>query len=174
MMTREPVVAGMFYPDDRRELEQEVRKYLEVAPSKRPAGTVRGLISPHAGYVYSGGTAAAGYRLLRGRKYDAVVVVGPSHRDYFDGISIYPGDAFRTPFGAVAIHDDVRKELLEFDDAIRLSDLGHRQEHSVEVQLPFIQEVLGDFKFVQINGRSSAKFSPAHWRASDAHASSCS
>lgn len=147
---REPAVAGLFYEDRPAELEREVRHYLSRSPGDLLSGTIRGLISPHAGLMYSGWTAAHAYRQLRGRSYDAVVVIGPSHREYFDGISIHPGTAFRTPLGDVPIHDGVRTEIASYHPSIELSAIGHRSEHSVEVQLPFLQEVLGKFSFVPV------------------------
>jgi len=147
---REPAVAGLFYADRRDELEREVRHYLAKAPEAPLGGVVRALISPHAGFMYSGSTAAFGYRKLSGASYDAVVIIGPSHREYFDGISIHPGSAFATPLGNVPIHDEVRREIASAHPSIEITATGHRSEHSVEVQLPFLQEVLGTFSFVPI------------------------
>lgn len=147
---REPAVAGLFYENRPGELEREVRHYLSKTPEAPLSGTVRALISPHAGFMYSGWTAAHAYRQLRGRSYDAVVVIGPSHREYFDGITIHPGSAFATPMGNVPIHDGVRTEIASHHPSIEISAVGHVSEHSVEVQLPFLQEVLGQFFFVPI------------------------
>jgi AmmeMemoRadiSam system protein B len=126
---REPAVAGLFYEDRPAELEREVRHYLSRTPGNLLGGTIRGLISPHAGLMYSGWTAAHAYRQLQG---------------------IHPGTAFRTPLGDVPIHDGVRAEIASYHPSIELSAIGHRSEHSVEVQLPFLQEVLGRFSFVPV------------------------
>lgn len=147
---REPAVAGLFYADRPTELDREVRHYLDKVPEAPVGGIIRGLISPHAGFMYSGGTAAFGYRKLSGASYDAVVIIGPSHREYFEGISIHPGTAFATPLGNVPIHDEVRREIASFHPSIEISTIGHKAEHSVEVQLPFLQKVLGTFSFVPI------------------------
>lgn len=147
---REPAVAGLFYADRPGELEREVRHYLDKAPEAPVGGIIRALVSPHAGFMYSGSTAAFGFRQLAGAVYDAVVIIGPSHREYFDGISIHPGTAFATPLGNVPIHDEVRREIAAHHRSIEISAIGHRAEHSVEVQLPFLQEVLGTFSFVPI------------------------
>ena len=147
---REPVVAGLFYAERPSELKREVRHYLDKAPGEPVGGVIRGLISPHAGFMYSGSTAAYGYRKLSGSSYDAVVIIGPSHREYFDGISIHPGNAFATPLGRVPIHDEVRRQIASVHPSIEISTIGHKAEHSVEVQLPFLQEVLGTFSFVPI------------------------
>ena len=113
-------------------------------------GTIVALIAPHAGYQYSGATAANGYKLLKERVFDSVVIVSPSHREYFDGISIYNGSAYNTPLGNLLIDERLREELVEGDTIIEVSHRGHRQEHAVEVQLPFIQKVLGEIKILPI------------------------
>ena len=147
---RPPAVAGMFYPESASTLSREVDQLMESTKSPRPEGIVKGLISPHAGYMYSGSTAARAYGLLHGETYEAVIVVGPSHREYFYGVSLYPGDAYRTPLGDVLIDKNIRSELENMPNNISISDNGHRGEHSVEVQLPFLQKKLGQFSFVPI------------------------
>jgi len=123
---------------------------LEQAVLPRQFGALFGIVSPHAGYMYSGFTAAHGYRALKGKKFDAVIVVGPSHQEYFDGISVYPGTSYRTPLGEVPIHQDVRTQLVRHGKPLSLSVAGHRTEHSVEVQVPFLQRVFGSFSFVPV------------------------
>lgn len=147
---REPTAAGLFYPELRSVLEREVDEFILRARSARVSGTIRGLIAPHAGYAYSGLTAAAGYRLLKGLSYDAVVVIGPSHREYFDGISVYPGASYRTPLGDYPIDTGLRDALVKAEPRIALSEEGHRHEHSVEVHVPFLQRVLGKVPFVPV------------------------
>lgn len=147
---RPPAVAGMFYPESASTLSREVDQLMESTKSPRPEGIVKGLISPHAGYMYSGSTAARAYGLLHGETYEAVIVVGPSHREYFYGVSLYPGDAYRTPLGDVLIDKNIRSELENIPKNISISDMGHRGEHSVEVQLPFLQKMLGQFSFVPV------------------------
>ena len=131
-------------------LRKNIEEFLEQARVPEPKGIIRALISPHAGYIYSGFTAAHAYKMIKGSKYDCVIVVGPSHREYFNGVSIYPGDAYETPLGTIPINNEIREELLKRKWAIIASDAGHRSEHSIEVQLPFLQSVLGDFSFVPI------------------------
>jgi len=147
---REPAVAGLFYPDLRTVLEREVGELLLRARSFRVEGLIRGLISPHAGYVYSGYTAACGYRLIQGQQYDAAIIVGPSHREYFDGISVYDGDFYRTPLGDLPVDKEIRQALADADPSIKISETGHQLEHSVEVQLPFLQYVFGKLPFVPV------------------------
>jgi AmmeMemoRadiSam system protein B len=143
-------VCGLFYPDDPRELRDTVTGLVSDTPARSIQGVIRGVISPHAGYMYSGFTAANGYALLRGSRYDTVVVVSPSHREYFKGISVFPGESYLTPLGEVKVNVVMRDRLLASSDVVVMSDAGHREEHAIEVQLPFLQHVLGSFEFLPI------------------------
>jgi AmmeMemoRadiSam system protein B len=146
---RESAVSGLFYPRDAETLRNEVRDLLARCSNRTIPGYVAGIIAPHAGYIYSGFTAAQGYSLVRGKRYETVIIVSPSHKEYFDGISLYAGDAYRTPFGAVPVNKGVRKELsLERHMAVDFH--GHGSEHAIEVQLPFLQEVLRDLTIVPV------------------------
>jgi hypothetical protein len=98
--------------------------------------------------MYSGSVAASAYRVLKGSSYEAVLLVGPSHREYFNGVTIYPGDAYLTPLGQIPVNEEFRTALLRQSPIIQLSEAGHRAEHCLEVQLPFLQRVLGDFSIV--------------------------
>jgi AmmeMemoRadiSam system protein B len=147
---RPPTAAGLFYEIVPEILRNNIDGYLENARVPKLNGTVRALISPHAGYVYSGFAAAHAYKMIKGNNYDCVIVVGPSHREYFNGVSVYPGDAYETPLGTIPINIEIREELLKEKTVIIASDAGHRSEHSIEVQLPFLQCVLGDFSFVPV------------------------
>lgn len=148
--TRPPAVAGMFYPQVPAVLSRDVDDLLRRATKKSVPGTVLGLIVPHAGYVYSGFTAAHAYRMLEGKQFDAVIVVGPSHREYFDGVSVFPGDAYKTPLGDVPVHAAIRDEFVAFGKSMILANAGHRSEHSVEVQIPFLQKTLKSFQIVPL------------------------
>lgn len=149
-LPRESTAAGLFYPELKIVLEREIDEFLLRAKSNRVIGTIRGLIAPHAGYAYSGLTAATGYRLLKDATYEAVVVVGPSHREYFKGISLYPGPSYKTPLGELPIDENLRNALADCHPAITLSEDGHRHEHSIEVHVPFLQRVLGKTPFVPV------------------------
>lgn len=147
---REPAVAGFFYTAEPVFLRKEVEQLLSAANPPKVNGTLRGLISPHAGYSYSGLTAAFGYKLIEKREFDVVIIIGPSHREYFDEISIFQGDSYRTPLGEVKIQSEIRALLCDYHRRIIVSSKGHHLEHSIEVQLPFLQTVLVDFAFVPI------------------------
>jgi MEMO1 family protein len=149
-IVRAPSVAGIFYEKSPAALRKNIDEMLKRVQLPKVEGTLRAVVSPHAGYMYSGFTAAYAFKLLEGKNYDSVIVVGPSHRDYFDGISIYSGDAYETPLGKVLINHEVRSELLHREKNFIASVTGHRTEHSLEVQLPFLQCVLKEFTIVPI------------------------
>jgi AmmeMemoRadiSam system protein B len=141
---REPVVAGSFYPGSADLLASTVDELLASATVRGPAiepGALRGLIVPHAGYVYSGPVAASGYALLRPSATPAVVVIlGPSHFESLTGMAVAPHDAWRTPLGEVPLDRALRCAIV--DAGATSDDLPHRAEHSIEVQLPFLQRCL--------------------------------
>jgi len=141
-LIREPVVAGQFYTADPVALRVEVAEMLDVEVAKS-AGIVRALISPHAGYVYSGKTAAKGFSLLKGGKYSRIVIIAPSHRVSFSGLATAEYSAYRTPLGDIPV-DKCKKLLIESSPVVREFTQAHANEHALEVQLPFIQEMLPD------------------------------
>ncbi len=147
---RSPVVAGMFYPEEPQKLNSTIELLLSDVSKKNLNGSLVALIAPHAGYQYSGMTAANGYVLLKNRRFDCVVIVSPSHREYFNGISVYQGSAYRTPLGDMPVDDALREQLADGETTIEISERGHHQEHAVEVQLPFIQKVLGETRILPI------------------------
>jgi AmmeMemoRadiSam system protein B/AmmeMemoRadiSam system protein A len=147
---RKSVIAGTWYPGDPSTLTGDIRSYLKKVPEQAVGGPVVGLVSPHAGYVYSGQIAAHGYRLLEGRRYDAVVVIGPSHRVLFRGASVWPSGGYETPLGVVPIDSELAGAILGADPVLNSDRKPHAAEHSVEIQLPFLQVVLGTFAFVPI------------------------
>ncbi len=147
---RKSVIAGSWYPGDPATLRSEIRRYFEKVPRQAVDGAVAGLISPHAGYVYSGQVAAYGYKLVEGRQYDAVVVIGPSHRVLFHGASVWPSGGYETPLGVVPVDIELAGAILEADPVVNSERKPHAAEHSVEIQLPFLQLALGAFSFVPI------------------------
>ncbi len=133
---REPAVAGAFYPDKPEVLSRDVKRYLENAKKEKLEGEIVALVSPHAGYMYSGQVAAYAYKLIEGRVFDSVVVVAPSHRALFKGASIYDRGGYRTPLGVVPIDTDLSKKMMEKRKEIQFLPEAHYQEHSLEVQIP--------------------------------------
>lgn len=146
---RGAAVAGMFYPDDPHELAETIEELTREAASQG-GGHIRGIIAPHAGYMYSGPTAARAYGRLAGATYETVVVVAPSHREFFEGVSVFEGTAYRTPLGTVEVDVKLREELIANCPCVHASFAGHRDEHAVEVHLPFLQQMLGRFRFLPL------------------------
>lgn len=142
---RQSSVSGLFYPADAAELEKQVAGFLAREKPRPEQGRVMGIIAPHAGYMYSGVTAGMAYASLAGESYEAVVIVSPSHRDFFDGVSVFPGDAYETPLGRVPIDKELRKAMLEACPILHATPRGHGEEHAVEVHIPFLQKALPPF-----------------------------
>jgi len=147
---KQPNVAGAFYPDNPQELSLMIDGFIENAKPEPVEGEIFALISPHAGYGFSGQVAAYGYKLIKNKSYKTVIVIGPSHQYGFSGVSIYPEGKFRTPLGDLEIDKEFTQKLLYKDKDIFFEPLAFQKEHSVEVQLPFLQKVLSDFKIVPI------------------------
>ena len=154
LKVRPPAVAGTFYPADPKELAKTIDGFLAKA-APPPLENVVAIVAPHAGYQYSGQVAAYSYALLKGRKFDRVVVIAPSHYEAFDYSSVYDGDAYATPFGQVPVDRAFAAKLAKMSPSIKLSGTGHtpspeRPEHALEDQLPFLQRVLGQFELVPV------------------------
>lgn len=155
-VVRAPVVAGQFYPAEPARLKRDVEGYLDAAGERTAAGTILAIVSPHAGYMYSGTVAGNGYALVRGQNYETVVVIAPCHVEFFDFSAVYPGDAYETPLGEIPVDREAARRLCEAGGAVRLAMEGHRVgrggrgEHSLEVQLPFLQVALGEFALVPV------------------------
>ncbi len=147
---REPALAGSWYPGDPEILSRDVKRYLENAKKEKVDGQIVALVSPHAGYMYSGQVAAYAYKLVEGMAFDSVIVVGPSHRFAFKGASLWAEGGFRTPLGVVPIDAELSKKLMEKRKEIRFVPEAHQQENSLELQIPFLQTALKSFKLVPI------------------------
>jgi len=152
---RKPAVAGSFYPADPGKLASLIAKLYAETDRPAIAGKPQVLIVPHAGYIYSGKIAAKAYKLLDGQEFETVVIISPSHHVFFRGSSVYEGAGYSTPLGTVEIDQELSEKLSEIGPSLFLSNQGHttgaaRAEHALEVQLPFLQIVLGKFKLVAI------------------------
>jgi hypothetical protein len=148
--TKPPNVAGAFYPDNPRELSQMIDLFLAQANPQPLKSDIFALISPHAGYGYSGAIAAYGYKLIQGKPYKTVVVIGPSHYYGFSGVSVFPDGKFSTPLGEIEIDKEMAQKLLNKEKDIFFEPRAFQKEHSIEVQLPFLQRVLSNFKIVPV------------------------
>jgi len=148
-------VAGSFYPADPAALTNLMDGMLAKVLMPPINGTILAVVAPHAGYQYSGPVAAHTYAALKGRRYARVVVIAPSHFEAFDFTSVYDGDGYVTPLGAVPVDKAFAQKLAKMSGSIRLSGQGHNAtaqgaEHALEVQLPWLQHVLGSFTLVPI------------------------
>jgi len=139
--------AGLFYPLDKDELNRTIDRFMSQAIVPDIKGQILGIICPHAGYIYSGPIAAYSYKSVEGRLFDTVILLGPSHRYYFEGVSVYPEGFFDTPFGKLEIDKDMAGQLnsLSF---VKFETKFFYGEHSLEVQLPFLVKVLPRCKIV--------------------------
>lgn len=155
---REPAVAGLFYPAEPDDLARDVDALLAAALSQTvhdPSRRTRVLVSPHAGYAYSGAVAARGFARLQSGAIDCVVLVGPSHTDAFAFTSVFEGDAYATPLGILNVEGETARRLERAHSSIRRSHRGHvaagsRGEHGLEVILPFVQRACGTPAIVPI------------------------
>lgn len=153
---RPATVAGTFYPNDRIELQTMLEAYLNNVPSDSDNihDGISAIIAPHAGYVFSGQVAAYPYKQLIGKTYDLAIVLAPSHQKYFTGSSVFSGEFYSTPLGEVKV-DKEFSDLLIDNNSIKYSLDGHewqtsKAEHSLEVQLPFLQIVQPNLSIVPI------------------------
>jgi AmmeMemoRadiSam system protein B len=148
---REPAVAGYFYPADPGELSAMVDTLIDAAPVVNAPTSAHAYIVPHAGYIYSGGVAASAYASIKrsGRPLGRVIIIGPSHRVYLRGIAVPQADVFRTPLGDVPIDAKRKRALIRRGDVI-LSDAPHSLEHSLEVQLPFLQRLSNELEILPL------------------------
>ena len=161
---RHPVVSGLFYPDRENDLRQTVEEYLSKVDRQslvRDVGTQTGisnpegelplvLVSPHAGYIFSGEVQAYGFSLLIGKSVDAAVIIGPAHQVSFEGVSVNLDNAYETPLGLVEVDLNMANRLVSLDGRLKTKEEAHLAEHSIEVQLPFLKEVLPDAKIVPV------------------------
>jgi len=147
---RPSALQGVWYPGEPGALRGMVERFLSRAVPPVVQGRVLALVVPHAGYRYSGPVAAHAYRLIRGMDVERVVLIGPSHRWDFNGISVAGYDAYETPLGRVPVDRDMARRLVKADPAFCFVPQAHAAEHCLEIQLPFLQTVLGAFEIVPV------------------------
>lgn len=150
MSVRQPVVAGQFYPAQRDQLEREVCRYISSASVPAELGTVRAVIAPHAGYVYSGTTAGYAFKSLEqhSSKKCTVFLMGPAHRVPVNGVALGDYSALRTPLGEAPVAVERVQEMLERSSLYTRAPEAHAPEHSLEVAVPFLQIALSDFQLI--------------------------
>ena len=148
---RKPIIAGTWYPADPAQLRADIEGYLAGARVDAVNGKVMGIISPHAGYVYSGQVAAHAYKAAQGSEFDAVILIGPSHRASFKGASIYNGEGYETPLGVIPVDKTLAGNIAAYSGGVvsLVPDDG-LPENSLEIQVPLLQVALGTIPFVPI------------------------
>jgi len=147
---RESVLAGTWYPENPKDLRKQLNIFLKEVPQKTMQDRLVALIVPHAGYRYSGQVAAHAYKLLEAQKFETVVIVAPSHRARFSGVSVYDIGGYGTPLGTVPLDLELIHTIKSKDSGIRYIQNAHRSEHSLEIQIPFIQKLLPEAKLVPL------------------------
>lgn len=147
---RKPAFAGAFYPTDPIELKNQINGFLKNVEKKEFDGRIFGLMVPHAGYVYSGQVAGYCFKQLQGFSFDTVVIIGMSHSARFDAIAVDTNDYYQTPLGLVKVDTELASSLIKSHPKIKSLPEVHVSEHSLEVQIPFLQQVLKEFKIVPI------------------------
>jgi MEMO1 family protein len=149
-MIHPPSAAGAFYPLDVTKLDQAVDALLTAAAPPKLPGKLVAMLVPHAGYQYSGAVAANGYRRI-GKEWETVILIGPFHHGRVDGAALWPTGMFQTALGSVPVDNALAKDLLAASPLFHTWYKPHLQEHSLDVQLPFLQKTLGrPFKIVPI------------------------
>lgn len=146
-MKREPAVAGQFYPNDKKTLKKQVEDFLSNAKTPEAPGAL-GAIVPHAGYAYSGGVAAYSYNAIAGLKPKNVVILGPNHTGYGEPVSVDASTEWETPLGTVGVNSELSEEIAVGEFAI--DPEAHLYEHSIEVNVPFLQCIYSGFEIVPI------------------------
>ncbi|HSO87450.1 MAG TPA: AmmeMemoRadiSam system protein B, partial [Draconibacterium sp.] len=151
-IVREPVVAGTFYPSNKTELQKQLASFFDVVENKTTDENIRAIIVPHAGYVFSGEVAASAFaRLDPDKEYSRIFVIGSSHHIMMNGASIYNRGNYRTPLGIVEVDLELANKFLENNKLFKFNPAAHDREHSIEVQLPFLQyQLKKNFKIVPI------------------------
>jgi AmmeMemoRadiSam system protein B len=149
-LIQKPVVAGQFYPADREKLSSMIKIYLTSASLIDLEGELLGMMVPHAGYIYSGPVAAYAYRQLGTRDYQRVVVIAPSHYVSYPGVSVLDKESYQTPLGSIPIDREAVRKLIASRDWITYEPRLYEKEHSIEVQLPFLQQTLREFQLIPL------------------------
>ena len=149
MWHRKAAVAGSFYPGNERDLKKDINKYLDSSVKSDVENEIFALIVPHAGYVYSAPVAASAYKLLKEISPDSIIILAPSHRASFKGASVFAEGIYETPLGPINLMTDFSKALLE-KPYFGFMQEAHQSEHSLEVQIPFIQVLMPDVSICPI------------------------
>ena len=147
---KNPNVSGQFYPANPTALSAQIDRFLEQVQIQPSEKDIQIILSPHAGYVYSGGVAAHGYKAVSQKKVKTVIIIAASHHFPYDGVSIWQEGSFKTPLGTVPVDEAFAKELISKNEKFYFQPQVFEREHSLEVQIPFLQKTFMDFKIVPV------------------------
>jgi len=147
---RKAFVSGQFYSSNKNELFKMINNFLEKAELPEMTDQIKGLIVPHAGYDFSGQTAAYAFKLIQKKDIERVILIGSSHQEYLEGAIMDGNDIWKTPLGQVNLDTDLRDKLIEESSLFKVDLISHMKEHSLEVEIPFLEVVLNDFKILPI------------------------
>lgn len=154
---REPAVSGIFYPKNPNELREDIESLFRdrnFGPGNLPPSSnnerIYGMVSPHAGYMYSGAVAAHGYYDLSSSKFESALILGPNHYGLGSAVALMDKGTWETPLGKVEIDSEVAQSIHQDCDIISIDESAHSRDHCIEVQLPFLQYIKGEFKIVPI------------------------
>ena len=154
---REPAVSGIFYPKNPNELREDIESLFRdpnFGPGNLPPSgnneRIYGMVSPHAGYMYSGAVAAHGYYDLSSSKFESALILGPNHYGLGSEVALMDKGSWETPLGKVEIDSEVAQSITQNCDIISIDESAHSRDHCIEVQLPFLQYIKGEFKIVPI------------------------
>lgn len=149
-VSRLPAVAGSYYPGNIKELDSLVNRFLSEASPLSVKGKLKILLVPHAGMEYSGAVAAAGFKQIQGQDYHRVIILGASHRAFFNTAAVFDRGSWETPLGKIVVDEDLAEKILDQREKIIVDIQPHTEEPSLEIELPFLQKSLDDFKIVPI------------------------
>jgi AmmeMemoRadiSam system protein B len=144
---RSAAVAGSFYPNSSRQISEQIDHLLQSVSSEKYSKKTRGLISPHAGYVYSGRVASFGFKSIADQSYKTIVILGPSHYFRFSGVSVFEGRSYETPMGSCPVDVVLAKKIRSFGHRLGSKPKAHVPEHAIEVQVPFLQKLFPRSEF---------------------------
>ena len=154
---REPAVSGIFYPKNSTELNENLESLFRdsnFGPGSLPPSSnnerIYGMVSPHAGYMYSGAVAAQGYYKLSSSKFESAIILGPNHYGLGSEVAIMNTGSWKTPLGEIEIDSEVAEEIHRNCDIVNIDEQAHSRDHCIEVQLPFLQYIRKEFKIVPI------------------------
>lgn len=147
---KKPNVSGQFYSSDAKELSADIDNFISLATVEPSQKKIEVLMAPHAGYMYSGGVAAYAFKSASTRNYKTIVILAPSHYVGFDGISVWEEGGFKTPLGTVEVDKGFAKKLIASNEKVYFEPRAFEREHSLEVEIPFLQKSFKDYKIVPV------------------------